>query len=295
MCNTAKAIHESMVRVWIGDAEISGLLDSGAQTSTICQSLCNELGLNAWIKSTMKSIRGVSGDIVKGIGEVYVTLRCEGQQPVSVSLLVIPECRYRMILGVDCLKSMGLLCLDYTSGRLVMVNCKNNYRQRKSSGTRKTLDSCVVSDTQKGDYCSVLANRNLFFPPMSDNMLCLPCPKVAKQCIFEPVMADPALMFAKTLSPCDGMVRCRVVNTSKHCIQVFTGTPLGTLQELPEKRMVDVNLNDILTNDQSSDPISKIDLSKSALSVAGQQKFRKFLKSKHMAFAKHDYDLGRVS
>ena len=190
---------------------------------------------------------------------------------------------------------MGTLCLDYNTGKLIMVNLQNTKPKLKKSKERKLQDNCVISEALEGDYCNVLASRNIIFPPLSGNKFCLPGPKVAKQCIFEPTMVDPALIFAKTLSPSDGMVRCRVVNTAENFIQVFLGTPIGALQELPVKRIHDVNLNDIVSNDQSSDLVSKIELSESALSEEEQQKFNAFLKTKRRAFAKHDYDFGRVT
>lgn len=94
------------------------LIDSGAQISTITKELCDQLGLITRIRTTMKSIRAVNDDIVKGIGEFYTNIQCADHEPIRATLLVIGECKYPLILSVDSLRRMGALCLDYSTGKL---------------------------------------------------------------------------------------------------------------------------------------------------------------------------------
>ena len=294
LCAFTKVVHESLVKAIIANREMDVLIDTGAQVSTISKSLCDELGLTCKIRQTARSIRAVSGDIVKGIGDVYAPIRCADIELVEARLLVIATCHYPLILGVDNLRHMGRLCIDFSTGRLHLLPLPLSKKARKRLPTiNANADSNEASENR---FCNVFANRDLVFPPMSDSIFCVPSPKFDTQTLFEPTFVSPLLLFASTLSKADGYVKCRVINTSHQYVQVFKETPLGIASELPKKRMAEVNVQEIMSdiNEKLVDPIANIDMSKSALSKSDQRKFIDFLKTKRTVFAKHDYDLGKV-
>ena len=55
----------------------------------------------------MRSIRSVNDDIVKEIGEVYEPNKRYKKNLIDARLLVIAQCHYPLILGVDNLRHMG--------------------------------------------------------------------------------------------------------------------------------------------------------------------------------------------
>lgn len=72
------------------------------------------------------------------------------------------------------------------------------------------------------------------------------------------------LMFAKTVSPGDDILRCRVINTSDCYVTVYHGTPLGLAQEVPPKMISKLKVEDLLSNTRPN-PVDQVDLSRSSL------------------------------
>jgi hypothetical protein len=108
-------------------------------------------------------------------------------------------------------------------------------------------------------------------------------------------------MFAKTMNPADGMIRCRAINVSDNYIKVYQGTPLGTVTQQQSVQIKYSNLNETLNGkvkednkSETADPISRIDLAKSPLNTHERKRFLSFLGTKKSVFAFHKYDVGEV-
>ena len=299
LCNAASLTHESLVNVSIHGGLFQCLIDTGAQISTMTFDMVRTLTLQSKMSKTLRSIRSVCGSVVKGIGEVFITISHPNLDPIRARFLVIGECKYPIILGADNLRHRGKLVLDYSTGKLHIIPLPNQGNKiLPTAGDNLSLSS---EKQDNREYCNVFANRDLVFPPKSDNKLCLKGPEVTTQVMFEPTFVHSGLMFAKTMSPADGVLRARVINVSDTYIKVYKGTPLGTATPQPSVQIKDNNLNETLNGKRNStesyennDPISKIDLTKSPLNGDERKRFLSFLGTKRTVFANHKYDVGEV-
>ena len=68
--------------------QVPALVDTGAQISTISLELIKAVHLQSLIQNTNRNICSVSGHIVKGIGEAFITIELE-EQPFSGTFLVV--------------------------------------------------------------------------------------------------------------------------------------------------------------------------------------------------------------
>ena len=74
LCNAASLTHESLVNVSIHGGLFQCLIDTGAQISTMTFDMVRTLTLQSKMSKTLRSIRSVCGSVVKGIGEVFITI-----------------------------------------------------------------------------------------------------------------------------------------------------------------------------------------------------------------------------
>lgn len=61
VCQADHIVHESIIRTYIYDGAYQGLLDTGAQCSTIVKSLGDKMGISSAITATERSVRSMSG------------------------------------------------------------------------------------------------------------------------------------------------------------------------------------------------------------------------------------------
>ena len=309
-CHTAKRVHESLVIVHVNGTTFKALLDSGAMVSTITKSMCDILGIEVQPTQVQRSIRTVSHEVVRALGKAYfpinfvdINTTCEG------NFLVLPSCPYQMIIGVDLLKKLGPIKLDYSTGnlRIKISNKHVSYVQAFMAQTENATShrkpqhakSLVYSQTCDEQLTEVFLDETITIPPKSIASTMVPCRHFVQQTIFEPYYVIDGLMIARTVNRGNGFVRLKFVNTTDEYITLYENTPVGSLDEIPANEIKDACFNEVdksLAPKQQPlvDPIDKVDLSQSCITETQKADFIEFLKTKRAVFSKHDNDIGCI-
>ena len=94
--------------VFINGQKTSALIDTGGQISTITQDLAKQFSLPQKLSYSMKSIRLVTGNVVKGIDNVYTNNFQPGVES-SANFLVLDQRPYALIVGIDILSKYGYI------------------------------------------------------------------------------------------------------------------------------------------------------------------------------------------
>ena len=292
LCASSSA-HLSLTRLKVNGTPMDALIDTGAQVSTMTQELCRKLGLSSWVRNSCRAIRSVTGNVVKGIGEVYAPIQFEPDVTCTAFFLILANCPYDLIIGVDNLKKFGHVGFEYTSGRLRL--CFNPPQAR----TLRGLDVLMTDNWHTSKPLAIL-HADLIFPPMTDSKFIVPCSEFGGgvTVLFEPGPLHEDLILSRSVNRAKGHFGCRVVNISENHVVVYKGTPLGVLEALPAEVVMDqCTLDPAALAPQGTpleDVVSKVDLSKSVLIEKEKHDLKNFLYTKSKAFATHEYDLGRI-
>ena len=95
----------SKITVKVNGMEHRTLVGSGAEVSLIDESLVRLHGLE--VRPTKKAARGVTGDALNILGKTQLDVEFDKKFVRTLVMLVVRDCHYDMLLGVDSLSRMG--------------------------------------------------------------------------------------------------------------------------------------------------------------------------------------------
>ena len=276
--------HKSLVTATVNGKQVKCLLDTGAMKSVLSKDAVKSLGLKAKCVKKEQTLLPFSGIGIPAIGEVTANVQLEDQTIKSVNFLVLESLHYPCVLGVDLFEKLPGIVFKYSSsgkGLTVVLPTASNAVSDKDNDDHEFIHTWYISD----EPIYLPAKHRVFMNrpyPSTDDML------------FEPVMIHSDIVTAAALNK-SGTISLQFINTGDFDLVIDAGTPLGVLSILP----TDIAVNAISSkpeNDKTdeTDPISKIDLSKSDVSAKDKETFLDFLRSKIKAFSTHPMDLGRV-
>ena len=95
----------STITVKVNGMEHRTLVGSGAEVSLIDESLVRLHGLE--VRPTKKAARGVTGDALNILGKTQLDVEFDKKFVRTLVMLVVRNCHFDMLLGVDSLSRMG--------------------------------------------------------------------------------------------------------------------------------------------------------------------------------------------
>ena len=108
----------SKITVKVNGMEHRTLVGSGAEVSLNDESLVRLHGLE--VRPTKKAARGVTGDALNILGKTQLDVELDKKLVRTLVMLVVRDCHYDMLLGVDSLCRMGRVTLDYQNNVMLL-------------------------------------------------------------------------------------------------------------------------------------------------------------------------------
>ena len=266
---------KSVIDLLIDNYSTTGLLDTGSAITLISEKWAKTHKLQT--KRTSICARSVNNQTLPITGTTDVTITVADKAVVH-TVYILRNSPFAAILGVDILKKLGRISLDFAEGNV------------EFNGRTTQLGSEDTSAT-----CAVKLISSITLPPHSETRLMA---KLAEQ-QQSPVLIEPAestevrspLLVARIIAtPYENTIPLRIINASAQPRRLASNTIVAYAEAFEELPRVPYNPKP-LPHHQAIDFIDKFTWPTNLTHEQSEQ-LRNLILDFHDVFSKHDYDLG---
>ena len=221
---------------WVGGGEETALFDTGAQWSLICEELLTEEE-RAEMRSPSLSGRGVSGEKIPVVGEVWRSLQIGGLVFESQRFIVVERMICPIILGIDFWSRVSGLSFDFNRKVMTMNGGKEEVKllHHPSAGNVAEAEEDSAETRQDEHTMSVVVSEETKIPPRSEIMVtCSINGAVAgKEYMVQPITFDDKLIstpYGIVQGNTSGRIQLRVANVSSEEVFLSKSEPIATAE-----------------------------------------------------------------
>lgn len=292
----------AMLQIKLNKQPTKALLDTGATISLIHPDLLETLKVKE-IKPIAAEGTSISGHPFPLVGLVDLSVKIGRRPLMHHQFHVAPDTPYRALLGLDIVKRLGPILLDV----------KNNALHLYSKQPKAASDVIALGEKQdEWQEWPLALVTTLVVPPRSEMFVSIPCPGVPDETevLFESAyrnsFAQKGIALANSLAcPKNGQIPIRMANVHDEPVKLYAGTRLGNVSTRKTYAKVfvlhngksdgqksDVNTKETDEPEPDSDPLTKVDLSKSVLTSEQKKQLMELLSKYKDVFASSAFDIG---